>query len=122
LASSIFKKDLTLENFPIAINSKILTNNITFTKEELSPGESGSMRVWIALVTTGDADYTLSITYDGVFSETIQLAADNDFVVKSKGLHRFDVPIRAGINFNIKSNVEITSVELLFLDKIVFGA
>lgn len=122
MVSSTYKKDLTLENFPIPAGTKILTNNILYTADELSPGDSGSMRIWIAAITPGDADYILSITYNGTFAETIQLAADNDFVIKSKGLHRFDVPIRAGIEFNIKSNIEITSVELLFLDKIVFGA
>lgn len=122
MASSIFKKDLTLEGFPISANSKILTNNITFTEEELSPGGSGMMRIWIAVATSGDIDTTLEITYDGTFSEIIKLSADNNFVVKSGGLYRFDVPIRPGINFNIRSSVEINIVDLFFLDKIVFGA
>ena len=122
MVSSVFKKDTILESTPIAANAKILTNNITFSELELSPGRSGAMRVWIAIVTAADADTILTVTYDGSFTEIIQLQADNNFLVKSKGLYRFDVPIRADINWNIKSSVEITSVELFFLDKIVFGA
>ena len=122
MVSSIFKKDLVLENTPITADSKILTNNITFSEEELAPGKSGAMRLWIAITTLADVDTILTITYDGSFTELIQLQADQGFIVKSKGLYRFDVPIRPGINWNIKSSVEITSVELLFLDQIVFGA
>ncbi len=122
MASSIFKKDLTLSVQPINGLTKILANNITFTEEELSPGGSGSMRIWIALITQGDVDATLDITYNGTFSEDIRLSAENSFAIKSRGLYRFDVPIRAGIIFNIRANIQVLSVELLFLDKIVFGA
>ncbi len=102
--------------------ASILTNNITFLPREFPPGDSGLIRVWFCLKTVGDLDTIITISHDVGFIISEQLNSDQDFVIKSNGLYRFDIPATLGDEINISSSESIEAIRLLRFDKIVIGA
>ncbi len=106
----------------ISGGNDILGTDITFTRGTFRPGESGLIRVWFCFQTDGDADTIITIAHDKEFTNIVQLNSDQNFVIKSTGLYRFDISARVGDEINIRSSEDITAIRLLRLDKIVIGA
>jgi len=122
LKSSAFPRDATPAGTPIALNTKILENDIVVTTAMLA-GESGLFRIWWSF-TTG-ADYVLTITKKGavdLLGFPLKVNGDNAFVLKDDGYYRFDLGVRPGDLINISSSVEITKVNDLQIQQIQIGA
>ena len=137
--SSIFRmeNDVAKTSFPIAVSSPILSTPAEILPGALSPGMGGHVRLWFALGTTGDADTAIKVTVTNpagtlpIVNASGFVNADNTFTVKSKGIYWFDIPVLEGskINFSSESSpdasitgVTIASIEMLEIQKIVFGA
>ena len=122
LKSSAYEKDSTPAGTPIALNTKILENDIVVTSEMLH-GDSGLFRVWFSF-TTG-ADYILTATVNGqadLLGFPLQVNGDNTFVLRDNGYYRFDIGVRPGDLINLSSSVGITKVNRLQIQQIQIGA
>jgi len=139
VSSSIYRLEdyVAKTSFPIAVSSPILSTAATIQQRALKPGNGGHVRLWFALGTTGDADTAIKVTVTNpagtlpIENASGFLNADNVFVIKSKGLYWFDIPVLEGsaINFSSENSpdgtvtgVAIESIEMLEIQKIVFGA
>jgi len=125
LASSIYNKPVTVEATP-AINAKILTNDLTFTTDEFGGGErAGAIRIQFSFTTAADADMVITLTKKGaadLLGSPLTLNSDQNFVIKSKGLYRFDVDVLQTDLINLSSSIALTAINELQIDKVVFGA
>lgn len=122
LQSSAYDRDATPVGIPIALNTKILENDIIVTKKMLS-GDSGLFRILWSF-TTG-ADYVLTVTKKGavdLLGFPLKVNGDNSFVLKDDGYYRFDVGVRPGDLINFSSSVAITKVNDLQIQQIQIGA
>lgn len=122
LQSSAYARDATPATVTIALNTKILDNDIIVTKKMLA-GDSGLFRIWWSF-TTG-ADYVLTITTKGEADLTgfpLKVNGDNTFVLENDGLYRFDVGVEPGDLINLSSSVAITKVNRLQIQQIQIGA
>lgn len=122
LQSSAYEKVSTPASLPIALNTKILENDIVVTSDLLA-GDSGVFRIWWSF-TTG-ADYILTITKKGeadLLGFPLKVNGDNAFVLKDDGYYRFDLGVRPGDLVNLSSSVEITKVNDLQIQQIQIGA
>ena len=122
LTSSAYERDATTAGTPIALNTKILENDIVVTRKMLA-GDSGLFRLWWSF-TTG-ADYVLTVTKKGVadlLGFPLKVNGDNSFVLKDDGYYRFDVGVRPGDLINFSSSVEITKINELQIQQIQIGA
>ena len=121
LQSSAYEKVSTPAGTPIALNTKILENDIVVTSEMLS-GDSGLFRIWWSF-TTG-ADYELTATKKGaadLLGFPLKVNGDNLFVLKDNGYYRFDFGVRPGDLINFSSSVGITNVNDLQIQQIQIG-
>ena len=122
LKSSAYEKVSTPAGTPIALNTKILENDLVITSDILG-GDSGLLRLWWSF-TTG-AEYEVTITKKGavdLLGFPLKVNGDNSFVLQSDGLYRFDIGVRPGDLINLSSNVEITKVNNLQIQQIQIGA
>ena len=122
LNSSAYEKVSTPAGLPIALNTKILENDIVVTKDLLA-GDSGLFRIWWSF-TTG-ADYIVTITKKGAADLTgfpLIVNGDNTFILKDNGYYRFDIGVKPGDLINLSSSVEITKVNDLQIQQIQIGA
>lgn len=110
LNSSAYDVAVTLETPTIAIDDKILTDDITITDDFLN-GDSGLLRLWFSF-TTG-ADYQVTVTKLGEADLTgspLILNADNTFIMLSDGYYRFDIGVQPGDLINLSSSVAISAI------------
>ncbi len=110
LHSSAFEKVSTPASVTIALNTKILENDIIVTTELLG-GDSGLFRIWWSF-TTG-ADYELTVTKLGEADLTgfpLIVNGDNTFVLRSDGYYRFDIGVKPGDLINLSSSVAISAI------------
>ena len=122
LRSSAYEKVSTPAGTPIALNTKILEDDIVVTSDMLH-GDSGLFRIWWSF-TTG-ADYILTATVNGeadLLGFPLQVNGDNTFVLRDNGYYRFDIGVRPGDLINLSSSVEITKVNRLQIQQIQIGA
>jgi len=122
LQSSAYGLDATTPVGTIAVNGKILENDIVVTESTLN-GNSGVFRIWWSF-TTG-SDYIITITKNGEVDLTgspLIVNADNLFVLKNNGYYRFDVGVKPGDLINLSSTVAITQVNDLQIQQIQIGA
>ena len=122
LQSSAYARNATPDTVTIAINAKILANDIVVTKDMLA-GDSGLFRIWWSFTT--DADYTITVTKKGAVDLTgfpLIVNPDNSFILKDNGYYRFDVGVQPGDLINLSSSVEITKVNDLQIQQIQLGA
>ena len=122
LQSSAYERDSTPAGTPIALNTKILEDDIVVTSDMLH-GDSGLFRIWWSF-TTG-ADYILTATVNGeadLLGFPLQVNGDNTFVLRDNGYYRFDIGVRPGDLINLSSSVEITKVNRLQIQQIQIGA
>jgi len=122
LRSSAFDRDATPASVTIAINAKILENDLVITKDLLG-GDSGLLRIWWSF-TTG-ADYEVTITKLGaadLLGSPLKVNGDNTFVLKDNGFYRFDIGVKPGDLINLSSSVAITAVNTLQIQQIQLGA
>lgn len=122
MASSIYTIPITVPTQTPGANVSILNPDITFASDEFVPGGAGGVRVWFSFTTTAAADTAVSISHTASFVDPVKLNADNNFVIKSDGLYRFDIPASFGDAINIQSSVALTDIPLLRFEKVVFGA
>jgi len=123
LASSAYARDATPASVTIAIDTKILENDITVTREMLGRSDSGLFRIWWSF-TTG-ADYEVTITKLGaadLLGSPLKVNADNLFVLQDNGYYRFDIGVEPGDLINLSSSVAITAVNDLQIQQIQIGA
>jgi len=122
LQSSAYARDATPATVTIAIDSKILENDIIVTKDMLS-GDSGLFRIWWSF-TTG-VDYILTVTKKGeadLLGFPLKVNGDNTFALLDNGYYRFDVGVVPGDLINLSSSVAITKVNDLQIQQIQIGA
>lgn len=122
LTSSAYEVPVTLESVIIAIDAKILTDDITITKEFLG-GTSGVLRLWFSMGAV--SDFQLVVTKKGLADLTgnpLTLNSDNAFVLKSNGYYRFDIGVRVGDLINLSSNVAIDDIFEFQVQQIRIGA
>jgi len=122
LQSSAYEKVSIPASVTIALNTKILENDIVVTNELLA-GDSGVFRIWWSF-TTG-ADYIITITKKGAADLTgfpLKVNGDNTFILKDDGYYRFDVGVRPGDLINLSSSVAITKINDLQIQQIQIGA
>ena len=123
LQSSAYDRDSTPAGTPIALNTKILENDLVITKDMLGGGNSGLLRLWWSF-TTG-ADYVLTVTKKGavdLLGFPLIVNGDNSFVLKDNGYYRFDIGVIPGDLINLSSTVEISKVNDLQIQQIQIGA
>jgi len=122
LQSSAYERDVTAASVTIALNTKILENDLVVTKTMLA-GNSGLFRIWWSF-TTG-ANYELTVTKKGaadLLGSPLKVNADNTFVLRDNGYYRFDVGVKPGDLINLSSSVAITAVNDLQIQQIQLGA
>lgn len=122
LKSSAYEQVSTISGTPIALNTKILENDLVITKSTLG-GDSGLLRIWWSF-TTG-ADYIITITKKGaadLLGFPLKVNGDNSFILKDDGYYRFDIGVRPGDLINLSSSVGITKVNELQIQQIQIGA
>ena len=122
LQSSAYERTTPTEPVTIALNTKILTNDIVITNESLA-GDSGLFRLWFSF-TTG-ADFEVTVTKLGLADLTgspLKVNADNSFVLKSDGYYRFDIGVKPGDLINLSSNTAITKINDIQIQQIQTGA
>jgi len=122
LQSSAFERASIPAGIPIALNTKILENDLVITSSMLK-GDSGLLRIWWSF-TTG-IDYFLTVTKKGeadLLGFPLLANGDNSFVLKSDGYYRFDVGVRPSDLINLSSNVAISKVNDLQIQQIQLGA
>ena len=122
LQSSAYDRDDTPAGTPIALNTKILENDIIVTSDMLA-GDSGLFRIWWSF-TTG-ADYILTVTKKGaadLLGFPLKVNGDNLFTLKDDGYYRFDIGVKPGDLINFSSSVEISKVNDLQIQQIQIGA
>jgi len=122
LQSSAYGLDATTPAGTIAVNGKILENDIVVTESTLN-GNSGVFRIWWSFAT--GSDYIITITKNGEADLTgfpLIVNADNLFVLKNNGYYRFDVGVKPGDLINLSSTVAITQVNDLQIQQIQIGA
>jgi len=122
LKSSAYEQVSTPATVPIALDSKILEDDIVITSDMLG-GNSGLLRLWWSF-TTG-TDYVITITKNGdedLTSLPLKVNGDNDFALKPDGYYRFDIGVRPGDLINLSCNVEITKINELQIQQIQIGA
>lgn len=111
----------TISNTPSA---NILTNPIPITRELVSPGRGGILRLYFTFVfdvTPGD----ITVTNNGV--DKGALNADNDSQIISNAYYRFDIDVESGDNINLRlagtaSATAITSTNFIRAHLVQFGA
>ncbi len=123
MVSSTYKIDIVIPDATPAAATNII-NDLNFTDiDQFAPGGAGLLRVWFCFNTTAEADTVVSISHKASFADPEKLNPEvAAFAIKSGGLYRFDVPVELGDVFNIRSSVGITSVALLRIQYILFGA
>ena len=122
LQSSAYEKVSTPAGLPIALNTKILENDIVITKELLA-GDSAIFRLWWSF-TTG-TDYIITLTKKGaadLVGFPLKVNGDNSFVLKDEGYYRFDFGVKPGDLINFSSSVQITKVNEIQIQQIQLGA
>lgn len=122
LQSSAYEQVSTPATVTIAVNSKILEDDLVITSDMLG-GNSGLLRIWWSF-TTG-ADYTLTITKKGaadLLGFPLIVNGDNTFILKSDGYYRFDVGVKPGDLINLSSSIAIIKVNDLQIQQIQIGA
>lgn len=122
LKSSAYEQVSTPATVSIALDSKILEDDIVITSDMLG-GNSGLLRLWWSFTTA--TDYIITITKLGEADLTgfpLKVNGDNDFVLKADGYYRFDIGVRPGDLINLSSSVSITKVNELQIQQIQIGA
>ena len=122
LSSSAYLRDSTTAETTIALNTKILENDIAIT-EDLLGGSTGVFRIWFSF-TTG-ADYQLKFSKKGLADLTgfpLIVNGDNTFVLKSDGYYRFDLDVVPGDLINFSADTAISKVNSLTIQQIQIGA
>ena len=122
LKSSAYEKVSTPAGTPIALNTKILENDLVITSEILG-GNSGLLRMWWSF-TTG-AEYEITVTKKGaadLLGFPLKVNGDNLFVLQSDGYYRFDIGVKPGDLINFSSNVAISKVNDIQIQQIQLGA
>lgn len=121
LQSSMYEVDIVKETPVIAIDAKILTDDIEITKDFLN-GDSGMLRLWFSFNTA--ADYSLTVTKLGAADLTgspLKVSAENSFTLLSDGYYRFDIGVKPGDLINLSSNVAIDAINDLQVQRIHIG-
>lgn len=122
LKSSAYEQVSTPAPVTIALNTKILENDLVITSDMLG-GDSGLLRLWWSFTTGGD--YVLTVTKKGeadLLGFPLKVNGDNSFVLKDNGYYRFDLGVRPGDLINFSSSVAITKVNDLQIQQIQIGA
>jgi len=112
LQSSAYEVAVTVEAPTIAINAKILTNDITIDADLLN-GDSGLLRILFSFTSDLAADFQITATKLGAADLTgspLVLNADNTFIILSDGYYRFDLSVAPGDLINFSSNTALTAV------------
>lgn len=112
---------VTVDTSGVAIAGDFISSDIKFVEDEFVPGKAALIRMWFCIETTTDNDTIISVSHQSG-TNLEQLNADNNFVIKSKGLYRFDIPAIVGDSINVQSSVAVPIIRLLRFEKIVFGA
>jgi len=126
-----------IANLPISVDTNFFSTPPTILTDALKPGGGGIMRVWFAVTTAGNADTAIKVIKTNpagttpLENESAFVNADNDFIIKSKGIYWFDVSILEGVTVQLQSanspdgsitGVSITTIDLLDFQKIIAGA
>jgi len=120
LQNSAFEVPLTVEAVTITANNKILTDDITIDADFVN-GDSGRIRFLFSFTTAAAADYQITLTKLGAADLTgfpLKLNADNTFILLSDGYYQFDISVRPGELINFSSNVDITKINNIQVQKI----
>lgn len=118
LQSSAYEVVLTKESMPISSDSKILTNDIEISKDFLN-GDSGLIRIIFSFATAGDYEVTVTkLGQEDLLGSPLKLIATNNFILKSSGYYRFDVSVKPGDLINLSSNLQITKINDLQIQRI----
>lgn len=123
LQSSAFAVPLTVEGVTITANAKILTNDIV-TDADFINGNSGRIRFLFSFTTLAAADFQMTVTKLGEADLTgfpLKLNADNTFILLSDGYYQFDISVEPGDLINFSSNVDITKINDIQVQKIQIG-
>ena len=102
--------DAVLET-PIALGTNIFSTPITITSDQVSPGGGGVLLLYFSFTMGSSA--TVSVTDGEGTTLKGNLNADNNSLVDSNGLYRFDIDVKAGDTINLRSTVDITVVNHL---------
>jgi hypothetical protein len=118
MTSSIYPIAVSPVSGTIAVDTDILQNDILITKEMVSPGGGGILRLYFSFNVTADAE--IDVLNDG--STKGILNADNNKKIVSDGYYRFDVDVEAGDKINLQSDVAIDTVNFIRAHLVQFGA
>ena len=123
---------MTSSIYPIVITGQtgvggtdLFTPNIVITREMVSPGGGGILRLWFSF------SFTIAGAPVQVFKGTTQsptlvfkgnLNPDNDAVCLTNGYYRFDIDVEEGDIINLQSTQTVTANNLIRAHLVVFGA
>jgi len=103
-----------------AINTDILTSDITITSDMVKPGGGGILRLYFSF-TFNATPATVGVFNNDTFKGNLN--ADNDSQVITDGYYRFDLDVEVGDNINIQcSTGSIDTVNFIRAHLIQFGA
>ena len=122
LQSSAYEVPVTTAATTITAGDDILTDDISITTDSLN-GDSGLIRLLFSFTTTAAVDYQITVTKLGatIYTSPLILNADNTFILLSDGYYRFDLSVAPGDEINFRSNVDITAVNDVQVQKIPLG-
>lgn len=122
LQSSAFGVTLNPDTVTITAGDPILLDDIV-TDADFVNGNSGRIRFLFSFTTAAAADYQITLTKLGgsVFTSPLKLNADNTFILLSDGYYQFDISVEPGNLINFSSNVDITKINDIQMQKIQIG-
>lgn len=118
MTSSIYAIPVTATATPIGTNTDIIVGGVPISREQVSPGGGGILRLYFSF--TFGAPSTVRVFNNGILKGFLN--ADNSNVIEDNGFYRFDIDIEEGDLVNIESSVAISTVNLLRVHLIQFGA
>lgn len=119
MPSSTYAQQVSPNEVPINANEDILDSNISITREMVSPGGAGTLRLLFSFVFAAESS-VITVYNNG--SPKGNLNTDNFQTINNNGYYRFDIDVEEGDEINLRSSANITAINFVRAHLVVIGA
>ena len=119
MTSSIYKLQVVANTPNIDADNDILEDDIVITKDHVSPGGGGTLRIMFAM------SFAVSPAIVSIFNNTSlkgTLNADNSSDINDDGYYRFDIDIEEDDLINIQASQQVTGINFIRAHLVQVGA